>query len=401
MVSEQSKGTRHTLMDGRLRVYKRPGSPYWQCYTFLGGRSHRKTLKESSLIHAKELATDWYLGLMGKLRSGQLAEYPTFKAAAAKFLEEYPVLVEGQRSPQYIELLRLIIDVHLLPFLGPLAVTEVTPAKVQEYRIHRFNTIKTKKTPAYSTIQHELTTIRHVLRTAVRHGWMSFLPDLSEPFKRSRKISHRAWFSDDEYEALYTATRKRAKHPLKERWRAAGEDLHDLVLFMANTGLRPDEVKQLQDRDIVIVADEASGETILEIKVRGKRGVRVCKSMPRAVRPLARMRERHQFQPQDLVFPDVHRELFNTILGELGLKVDREGNRRSLYSLRHTYACFRLLQGADIYNVAKNMGTGVDMIEKHYAAHLKNTIDAAAVNVRRPKVKQPEVVMPTDEDDDT
>jgi len=47
--------------------------------------------------------------------------------------------------------------------------------------------------------------------------------------------------------------------------------------------------------------------------------------------------------------------------------------------------CFLLLEGADIYQVAKNCRTSVEMIEKHYAAHLKDMIDTSLVNVRRPK----------------
>ncbi|WP_456668418.1 hypothetical protein [Bradyrhizobium sp. USDA 3240] len=39
----------------------------------------------------------------------------------------------------------------------------------------------------------------------------------------------------------------------------------------------------------------------------------------------------------------------------------------------------------DIYQIAKNCSTSVEMIEKFYAAHIKNTLDAAAINVRRPK----------------
>jgi hypothetical protein len=40
----------------------------------------------------------------------------------------------------------------------------------------------------------------------------------------------------------------------------------------------------------------------------------------------------------------------------------------------------RLIEGADIYQVAKNCRTSVEMIEKFYAAHIKNTLDAAAIN---------------------
>src|SRR6185503_14088015 len=45
----------------------------------------------------------------------------------------------------------------------------------------------------------------------------------------------------------------------------------------------------------------------------------------------------------------------------------------------------RLMEGADIYQIAKNCRMSVEMIEKFYAAHIKNTLDAAAINVRKPK----------------
>jgi integrase len=155
---------------------------------------------------------------------------------------------------------------------------------------------------------------------------------------------------------------------------------------MANTGLRPDEAAQLQYRDVSIIKDDATRETILLIEVRGKRGVGYCKSTSQAVRPFERLRERNVPQPSDLVFPQRQHELLNTILGELGLKFDRDGNRRTAYSLRHTYICFRLMEGADIYQIAKNCRTSVEVIEKHYAVHLKTALDAAAINVRRRRV---------------
>ena len=61
---------------------------------------------------------------------------------------------------------------------------------------------------------------------------------------------------------------------------------------MANTGLRPDEAARLQFRDVTIVKDEATDERILEIEVRGKRGAGYCKSMPGAVLPFERLRDR-------------------------------------------------------------------------------------------------------------
>ncbi len=49
----------------------------------------------------------------------------------------------------------------------------------------------------------------------------------------------------------------------------------------------------------------------------------------------------------------------------------------------------RLMEGADIYQIAKNCRTSVEMIEKYYASHIKNMLDASAINVRRTKTGKP------------
>jgi hypothetical protein len=43
------------------------------------------------------------------------------------------------------------------------------------------------------------------------------------------------------------------------------------------------------------------------------------------------------------------------------------------------------VEGADVYQIAKNCRTSVEMIEKYYASHLVNTLNTTAINVRRPK----------------
>lgn len=374
--------TKHILMGGKLHLYKRPGSDFWQCSTYMNGKNRRVSTKEASVLRARELAEDWYLELCGKRRANQL-DGKTFKDAADQFLKEYPAIVEGQRNPLYVKGIETTLKVHVLPFFGHRLLSEINAGTIQEFRMQRISTSRTGKPPAKTTRMNDMVVLRGVLKTAHRHGWIAHVPDLSQPYKTYGKVGHRAWFSPEEYKKLYQATRKRARSPLNERWRMESENLHDFVLFMANTGLRPDEAWRLQDRDVAIVYDEESAETILHIEVRGKVGYGYCKSTANAVLPLKRLRERNQPKPTDLLFPKRQRELLNAILREEGLKIDREGNRRTAYSLRHTYICLRLLEGADIYQIAKNCRTSVEMIEKHYAIHMKNMLDASAINRRK------------------
>lgn len=497
----------HMILGGKVHLYRRENSPYWQCSAFIAGKNRRKSTQEEGLAQAKDFAEDWYLGLRGKLSRGELKSEKTFRDAADQFLREYPVITEGQRNAIYVEGHERRLNLHLLPFFGDKGLSEITPGLVQEYRIRRLNpqhdgegtkektfrqaarrfereygfrskdrsgrevdvriewlrthmipffggmliseitlgvidqyreerlapvngalrpspelverevvalgemlrwTRRRSRPPSRSTLHHEIVTLRQVIKTAIRHGWIQHLPDFSPPYRKAEKVSHRAWFSQEEYKTLYEASRARVRKNKGTGRQWASEQLHDYILFMANTGLRPDEANTLEFRDVEIVEDESTGETILLISVRGKRGVGYCKSMAGAVRPFKRLRSRPRPllsdrsdgaentmaregetrlpTTTDLVFPADHKKQFNAILAENNLKFDREGSRRTAYSLRHTYICFRLLEGADIYQIAKNCRTSVEMIEKYYASHIATTLDASAINVRRVKL---------------
>ncbi len=417
--------TRHFMLDDTVQLFTRPKSPYWYCATTVNGRQRKLSTKEESLTRAKDVARDWYLGLIGKYREGTLdVGGVKFKAAAARFMEEFEAITKGERSPVYVEGHKFRIKNHLNPFFGDMVLSEITAGKIQDYRIHRMKTGMSRldqlrkvdpkegkhKPPARNTLHQEIVCLRQILKCANRHGWLDRLPNLSAAFQAPSKISHRAWFSLEEYRTLYRATQRCAKNPPRRTSQWAYEQLHDFVLFMANTGLRPDEALRLQFRDVSIIDDDATKETILLIKVRGKRGVGFCKSMPNAVRPFVRLRDRKRSAPtqedaknmalpqqDELLFPSYQHELLNKVLEEEGLKSDREGQRRTAYSLRHTYICFRLLEGADIYQVAKNCRTSVEMIQKYYASHIETDLDAAAINV----LKHRKVLLEEDSESDT
>lgn len=435
----------HQILGGDVQLFKRPNSRFWYAQATVGKRRRLSTKKETLKL-AEDVARDWYLGLQGKAAAGLLKSEPTFAAAAKKFMAEYETVTKGRRSEKWTGGHEARVRLHLLPFFGKMGLSEITPGAVQDYRVHRMkvgtyvrggNRMQkaapdptpasldddeledgasliesggARKPPSTSTLHDEVVTLNLVLKTAVRHGWLASAPDVSAPYNLETKVSHRPWFSPDEYKRLYEASRENARNPGQPQYKWHAEQLHDFILFMGNSGLRPDEVgpKNLLHRDVTIAVDRMTGERILEIEVRGKRGVGYCKSMPGAVRPYERLlnrpkptrgkqkRNRSTKNPNpalesqypdaaDPVFPQLHTKMFNELLKKTKLKLDREGHARTSYSLRHTYICLRLMEGADIYQVAKNCRTSVEMIEKHYAAHIKNTIDASAVNVMRSK----------------
>lgn len=92
----------HTILGGKVHIYKRPESPLWQSSTFLAGKNRRSTTKEESLSKAKEIAEDWYLQLRGKFRVGEIKDEKTFREVREQYLREYDIITHGQRNKQYV-----------------------------------------------------------------------------------------------------------------------------------------------------------------------------------------------------------------------------------------------------------------------------------------------------------
>ena len=184
--------------------------------------------------------------------------------------------------------------------------------------------------------------------------------------------------------------RKRALEAKGKRWQWHCEQLHDYVLFMANTGLRPDEAAQLEYRDVKVVEDEDTRrDHSRDRSARQARG--------RARQEHAQRRATVQTAPPSVTRRKaaavgysrcITASCWNRCWRRRDLNVDREGNRRTAYSLRHTYICLRLMEGADIYQIAKNCRTSVEMIEKHYAAHIRTALDTDVIDVRRERPRR-------------
>ena len=190
--------------------------------------------------------------------------------------------------------------------------------------------------------------------------------------------------------------------------------LRDYVLILANTGIRGGEARSLKWRDIREVRGD--GTTNLVLIVSGKTGQReVVASKGEVSTYFKRLFELRCEEltkiagkatdpsADDLVFchPDgtpikSFKKSFASLLKSGGVEADTFGQRRTIYSLRHTYATFRLQEGVNHYTLAKNMGTSVAMLEKHYG-HTSNVAAADELTKRQarsPRSKEPAASKP-------
>jgi hypothetical protein len=62
-----------TILDGKVHVYKREGSPYWWVGFHYKGKYIRKTSKQSDLGAAKAFALDWFFKKQTEIASGEIS----------------------------------------------------------------------------------------------------------------------------------------------------------------------------------------------------------------------------------------------------------------------------------------------------------------------------------------
>ena len=151
------------------------------------------------------------------------------------------------------------------------------------------------------------------------------------------------------------------------------------------TGMRPPEATNLRWRDIGDYTDPETREKYAEIFVHGKGKERSLIADISVLSYLERWKKisKHT-KPDDYVFcskdgksAKFDNGIFTKMLREFGLLMDKRGENRTLYSLRHTFAADRILDGdVDYYLLAKAMGTSIRMIETHYG-HLETKKKAA------------------------
>ncbi|MEJ1960013.1 MAG: site-specific integrase [Gammaproteobacteria bacterium] len=242
-----------------------------------------------------------------------------------------------------------------------------------EPKAQKDGTLKTKDVSG-NPIRHERNLYRAILRYQLEKRCVRI--DQIPQGKIPRAKARREAFAPDEYRALHTFARtKWIKQASDENSKWYRTVLYNFILVMANTGMRPVEAKNLRWQDIDLRKDAASGREFVIINVRGKGKHRELIAAPSVAEYFERIREIAKAKaPADPVFHAIsgkseitlYAQLLRELLRAADLLKGPLGTDRVTYSFRHTYATFRLMEGVDVYFLAKQMGTSVRMIEDHY-----------------------------------
>ena len=376
----------HKYRDEKLHVYKRDDSQFWLCRFYADGKYKVKSTGETNLTKSKDFALKWY----DKIRFendeyGTPIHDKTFGFVSNKYLEYQKTLVNN-----YIR----SVQTGSIKKTGKIKGKYRTErqAKDYEYRINALNKYFSKhginqiqrnqiedyvdermKSCSLTTVRYDLTALSLILQFAERKEYIKYIPKF--PKLDVSTTNPRPAFTIEEWHSLLQYSEKRIQNARGSRQRYEREQLHDFMVFSVHTGMRVSEVLATKYKDCKIekVNTENGGKNGLLLVVKnvvGKNDVREVIGVVGAVRAYERLKQRNEPQPNDLLFPQHHREQLNNLLKETGMKHDGLGNVRNARSFRSTYIMFRLIFGIPIKDIATNCGNSTTVIDKYYAKYI-------------------------------
>jgi integrase len=262
----------------------------------------------------------------------------------------------GKRS---VEDDRLILEHRLLPAFGAeLPLRRLNAGLIARYEKERLGQkAKTRSgtTISPSTVAKELAVLRHLLRLAVRWGYLRVAPEVIAPPKPDGRLRY---LDEDEARRLVTAC---AAH--KNRY------LLPAVVIALNTGMRKSEVLGLEWERV----DLSSARITLYRTKSGKpRGVPINADVYDALVTLEPDSERRRGR----VFPPGNdrngwqiRKAFEAVLKQAGIA------GFTFHDLRHTAASHMVMRGASLREVQELLGHTTLAMTLRYAhlspAHLR------------------------------
>jgi len=277
-------------------------------------------------------------------------------------------------------------------------------------RLHSYNpkrrgaktqgTANAKKMPALKTLQMEQSALNQIFYDAMERGRMQQIVKMRVA-AQGKAPSRRAGF-DTGGEYLVLVRNLRSYRDCVGRFASEGlnawhklhrTQLSYFIMFLLHSGLRVGEAREMRWSDVKLDEEvEGEDERIAEVRVSKatKKGqARFVQAQPGANNALKEWRktsphtakndwvwfgQQHDADGTATQISDLNKS-FQQYLRAIefdsrqdGLLNDRDGDRRSLYSLRHTYATLRLEKGdVSVYDLSINMGCKVKQIETHYS----------------------------------
>lgn len=375
--------------DGRIILFKRLSrgkiSPTWFMRISLPLSQSKgyfqSTTRETDERLASTIALNKYDELYDRVKRGGKINSISFSKLFQEWSEHWLVTSKQKKDEHKQDKIDLLGNYPLKYFKEvqkDMAVDDITESVLSDYLIWRkqnsFSHVnKEKFLPKPSTMNSEIVVLNQVLEYGRTKGYLTDKPVIK---RESLTDNRRPTFTKIEMRKITKQMSKRVddSHNNVKRDRFY---LQHYVLILSNTGLRVGEFRLLRWEDIR--TKDIEGEKRLILSVSGKTGQRDVVSNKGTETYFKRLFDYRTSElngsPPLNEFVICHadgksigsfKRSFDSLLSSIDLNNDTNGNKRTIYSLRHYFATMRLEEEVSPYLLAQNMGTSIEMLRKFY-----------------------------------
>ncbi len=373
------------LRDGELVLYKRKQSPYWQCtFKLQDGQRVRISTKKASIENATATACEIYDESRFRQRLGLAHRSKIFSEIAHETLNELRKKIDLGKGKTAYHSYVSCIEKYFLPYFSTKRLEDITNTDISDFEVWRNKQMG--KIPKASTLNNFASAWSHIVSIAVCRGRISERVPIPKLSIYGAKSKPRPAFTREEVDFLLNFMKEwstKGRLSVEREMRPLLRDYAEMLLY---TGMRHGtEALGIAWKDITWYSDK--GKKYLRIWVDGKTGGRWLIAKHEAVEVLKRLHSRQEdikrlgfedllkstnqqkiFRFSDGYQPPSLNGTFRRLMRECGLEKGEDGQNRTLYSIRHTYATLELLEkGTNIHTLAKQMGNSAAMIERHYS----------------------------------
>ena len=373
--------------DGQIYLFRRADykKPIWFCRVKVPGAKGyvSQSTKTADEHEAYKFADNLYNRSLVRVIGGQELNGKRVSTAMSEYVETLKL----DLTPKFSTKLRIKFLERVAPSFGKLMLSDFTTANIIDLYDH-MRSIARNGSLASNTIQRYSTDLKQFFSWCIEKGYIQIVPKFPKVKLESNRRPH---FDNADYNKLTRYLREYVKNQNQNIVRDRTL-LINYVLILANTGIRVGEARNLKWRDVREIEQNTGSNLPADVAlvVKGKTGAReVVARTPDVKIYLKRILDMRMTElgkapsGDDYIFCSrdgsaigSFKGAFSTLIKNAGVEFDSHGSRRSLYSLRHTYATFRLQEGVHHFILARNMGTSTEMLEKHYG-HTSNIASAA------------------------
>tara|TARA_B100002003_G_C14097395_1_gene527812 strand:- start:55 stop:1320 length:1266 start_codon:yes stop_codon:yes gene_type:complete len=370
-----------------------------------GNRYHRVSLKTQDEESAKKIALQKFAELTVFQNNDIVINNVTVDVGIQKFMKDFEEKMK-QGLNGYSKGMFRLYQKHVLNYwpryIGHRNLSTVTNTDFRNYegwrRKNPVGSYSGQKTVSNATLKHDINCMKTIIRWCLENNLHRGQP-ISFVFKMGVR-NRRSAFTLQQYRRITTYMRTKeyfvvGKMGNDSRIIRHRKMLKEYFLFLCNSGLRVGEARQLKWKDVTFEKTE-TGKSFVRIQVSRKTKTgkllrdreRIGRST--ASKCLQRLRDERDdnFEREDYVFCNPEgqvigefREGFAALLKEasayipksggekIDCEYDNDGKKLTPYCCRHTYITFQLRfkKNSDIYAIASNCATSVQMIEAYYS----------------------------------